>query len=51
MEIPVIKIEPQECLNCGNFREVDEIYMVEKCRVCGDDEYYYFKGYEPDNES
>jgi len=45
---PIIKIEPQECLNCGNWREVDENYMVEKCKLCGDEEYYYFEGYDPE---
>lgn len=50
-KVPTIKIEPQECLNCGSFREVDERYIVEKCKNCGDDEYFYFRGYKPDNES
>lgn len=47
-QIPVISIEPQECLNCGNWREVGSDYYVEKCKICGDDEYYYFYGYEPE---
>mgnify|MGYP000070505643 CR=1 FL=1 len=27
-DFPRIEIEPQECLNCGYYREVDKDYMV-----------------------
>lgn len=36
------EVEPQKCGNCGTWRQVTD-FMVERCPLCGDDEYSLVK--------
>jgi Zn finger protein HypA/HybF involved in hydrogenase expression len=37
-KLPSDEVQPQKCGNCGTWRQVSD-YVVEKCPLCGDDEY------------
>ena len=37
-KLPTDKVEPQQCGNCGTWRQVHD-WEVEQCPLCGDEAY------------